>query len=161
MHAFSRGRLRRLAIPLAALAFALLPPAANAATGDVQPLTATADLYDKITARDLDGLARYLPADGFTEFAAGAGTTMRLDRHSFASWFRTDVAIDLHAEHLAVQEFGDTAIVTGLRVGSMTPKGQQPQPTRWALTMVWTRTEGRWLVRHVHLSTFAPAGAGR
>jgi ketosteroid isomerase-like protein len=150
-----RSHLFRLAIPLTCMLLGLLPPASHAAAADTprSPVEATADLYAKISARDLDGVSQYLPAEGFTEFAVGAGKTMRLARQNFAAFFKSDTAIDLHAEGLTAQEFGDTTIVTGMRVGSMTPKGQPLKEERAALTMVWIKTGGRWQVRHVHLST--------
>ena len=88
--------------------------------------------------------------------SAGAGSLIQLARQNFAAFFKSDVAIRLHAENLTAQEYGDTTIVTGLRVGSITPKGQQVKEERSALTMVWVRTEGRWRVRHVHLSAVKP-----
>lgn len=148
----------RLASPLTCVALLLLPHASHAAAaGEARsPIEATADFYKKISARDLDGVSQYLPADGFTEFPVGGGSTIRLARQNFAAFFKSDTAIDLHADNLAAQDFGDTVIVTGLRVGSMTPKGQQVKEERSALTMVWVRSEGRWQVRHVHLSAFKP-----
>jgi ketosteroid isomerase-like protein len=152
-----------LAIPLACVTLAILPSDGKAAPANEtrSPVEATADFYAKISARDLDGVAQYLPAEGFTEFPVGEGKTIRLARQNFAGWFKSDTAIDLHAEHLSAQDFGDTAIVTGWRVGSMTPKGQPVREERAALTMVWVRTAGRWQVRHVHVSAFKPDAAGR
>lgn len=140
------------------MALALLPHASRAAPAidALSPIEATSDFYARISARDLDGVSRYLPADGFTEFGVGAGRTTRLARQNFAAFFKSDTAIDLHAENLTAQEFGDTTIVTGMRVGSMTPKGQPVHEERSALTMVWIRTGGRWQVRHVHLSAVKP-----
>jgi ketosteroid isomerase-like protein len=155
-----------LAIPLTCIALGFLPHDSKAADSTAtnkarSPVEATADFYARISARDLDGVSQYLPAEGFTEFPVGGGTTIRLARQNFEGWFKSDPAIDLHAENLSAQEVGDTAIVTGLRVGSMTPKGQPVKVERAALTMVWVRTDGRWQVRHVHLSTFKPEAGAR
>jgi ketosteroid isomerase-like protein len=151
-----------LAIPLACMALAIPPHDVHAAAGGEagSPVEATADFYAKISARDLDGVSQYLPPDGFTEFGVGAGKLTRLARRNFADFFKSDTAIDLHAENLTAQVFGDTTIVTGFRVGSMTPKGQPVKEERSALTMVWLRTGGHWQVRHVHLSAVKPDAAG-
>jgi ketosteroid isomerase-like protein len=162
MKKFSRTYPTWLAVPLTCMALGILPSHSNAAAPSeaLSPVAATADFYSKISARDLDGVSRYLPADGFTEFGVGAGDTIRLARQNFAAFFNSDTGISLHAEHLSAQEFGDTTIVTGMRVGAITPKGQPIRQERAALTMVWIKTDGRWLVRHVHLSAIKPEAGG-
>ena len=145
------------------MTLALMPHNSNAAAAsDVQsPIEATADLYARISARDLEGVSQYLPAEGFTELPVGGNNIIRLARQNFAAFFQSETAINLHAENLAAQKFGDTTIVTGMRVGSMTPKGQPVMEERPALTMVWVKTGGYWQVRHVHLSPVNPEAAGR
>lgn len=144
-----------LALLLTSVALGIMPldsSAAAAVSGARRPIEASADLYSRISARDLDGVLQYVPAEGFTEVGVGAGETHRLDRHAFETFFKSEPLINLQAVDLAAQEFGDTAIVTGMRVGSITPKGQPVKESRARLTMVWVRTDGRWMLRHVHLS---------
>jgi ketosteroid isomerase-like protein len=162
INSVSRSHAAWLAIPLTCLALAILPGdgKAAAAVETQSPIKATADLYARISARDLDGVSQYLPDAGFSEFGVGASSLTQLARQNFAAFFKSDTAISLHTENLAAQEFGDTTIVTGWRVGSMTPKGQPVKVERAALTMVWVKTDGRWQVRHVHLSAFKPDAVG-
>jgi len=146
MNAFSRRTL------LAGLAVSLAATSATAASEGQRVEAAAADFYARISVRDIEGVSRYLPPGGFTEFGVGAGDVTVLDRHNFEGWFKQEPAIDLRAVDLKVQEYGDTAIVTGKRVGSLTAKGQPRKESQAAETMVWTKSEGRWLLRHVHLS---------
>jgi len=118
---------------------------------------ATTDLYARMSASDLPGVSRYLPADGFTELSGTATAPHRLDASAFAGLFKSGTRVALRAADLQVQDFGDTAVVTGLRVGSITPPGARPVELAAPFTMVWTQDGGRWLLRHVHVSTPAPA----
>ena len=165
MNSFSRSTfLAWLAIPLTSMSLGIMPldSSATAAANDIRlPVEATADLYARISARDLDGVLQYVPAEGFTEVGVGASETHRLDGHAFEAFFKGEHSISLRAVDLAAQEFGDTTIVTGMRVGSITPKGQQVKENRALFTMVWVRADGRWLLRHVHLSAVEPASSVR
>lgn len=152
---FHNTVLNWLAVPLASMALGILPADSSAAAiadGGGVPAEAAADLYSRISARDLEGVLRYVPAEGFTEVGVGASEVHLLDRHAFEAFFKADLAIDLRAVDIAARVFGDAAIVTGMRVGSITPKGQHAQENRALFTMVWLRSDGRWLLRHVHLS---------
>lgn len=149
-----------LAIPLASMVLGIMPLDSSGASipNDIRlPIQATADMYSRISARDLDGVLQYVPPEGFTEVGVGASETHRLDRHAFEAFLKSELAINLRAVGLAVQEFGDMAIVTGMRVGSITPKGEQVKENRALFTMVWIKADGRWLLRHVHLSAVEPA----
>jgi hypothetical protein len=116
------------------------------------PAETSIDLYSDISARNLDGVLQLIPAEGFTEIGVGEGETHRLDKQAFESFFKTDLMINLRAVDVKVQDFGDTAIVTGMRVGSITPRGDQAKEKRHLFTMVWVKVGGRWQLRHVHLS---------
>jgi ketosteroid isomerase-like protein len=135
--------------------------AATAVNDTLLPVEATADLHSRISARDLDGVLQYVPAEGFTEVGVGASEMHRLDRHTFEAFFKGEYTFNLRTSDLAVEEFGDMTIVTGMRVGSITAKGQQVKENRALFTMVWVRADGRWLLRHVHLSEIEPASAVR
>ena len=117
---------------------------------------ATADLYARISANDLSGVARYLPPGGFTELTPDAPAPHRLDGAAFAGLFKSGLRIDLHGADLQQQTLGETAIVTGVRIGSITPPGANPVEMAAPFTMVWTRGDGQWQLRHVHLSTAVP-----
>jgi ketosteroid isomerase-like protein len=117
---------------------------------------ATADLYVRMSANDLSGVARYLPAGGFTELSPDAPAPHRLDAAAFAGLFGSGVHIDLHAADLQQQTLGDAAIVTGVRIGSITPPGAKPVETAAPFTMIWAHSDGQWQLRHVHLSAPVP-----
>jgi ketosteroid isomerase-like protein len=142
---------RRSAIALLA-AFALASPLAHSAQPEVDPAAATADLYARISARDLPGLLRYLPAAGFTEIGPNASAPRTLAPSAFEALFASGLSIALHAEDVRVQRYGDAAIVTGVRVGTIGSKDAPPPGERDPFTMVWTRDANGWRLRHLHLS---------
>jgi len=154
----SRGTTcrRGLGMLLAALATTVsLAGAARAAGAEdaaADPVAATVALYARMSARDLPGVLRLVPADGFTELGPDAAAPHRLAPVAFEGLFRSDLAIALRAEDVEARRFGDVAVVTGTRVGAVGPAAAARQP----FTMVWTREPaGDWRLRHVHLS--APA----
>jgi hypothetical protein len=110
--------------------------AATAVNDTLLPVEATADLHSRISARDLDGVLQYVPAEGFTEVGVGASEMHRLDRHTFEAFFKGEYTFNLRTSDLAVEEFGDMTIVTGMRVGSITAKGQQVKENGALFTMV-------------------------
>ena len=145
--------MRRAALALAlALAGTLARAGAPADARD-----ATADLYARISASDLAGVARYVPPGGFTELQGGASSPHTLDAAAFAGLFKSGARIELRAAALQSQSFGDTAVVTGVRVGSITPPGAPAVDMRAPFTMVWTHGVEGWQLRHVHLSAATPA----
>jgi len=132
-------------------ALALLLGAGLAHAGDAEDaIAATTDLYAKMDRRDL-AVTAYVPAAGFSELAA-TGELHQLDAKAFAGLFASALVIDLHATELKAQAFGDVAIVTGTRTGSVAPAGAAPTVGGNRFTMVWTKADGHWQLRHVHLS---------
>ena len=109
-----------------------------------------------MSANDVAGVARYLPADGFTELGSGPATPHRLDAAAFAGLFKSGARIALRVTDVQVQAVGDAAVVTGVRVGSITPPGGTAVEMAAPVTMVWTQAGAQWQLRHVHLSTPVP-----
>ena len=144
----------------AALSIALACATAFAhAGGPADAREATADLYARISAGDLAGVTRYLPADGFTELQGDAATPHKLDAGAFAGLFKSGARIALRASDVQSRSFGETSVVTGVRLGSITPPGATAVETRTPFTMVWTHAADGWQLRHVHLSAAVPLQA--
>lgn len=139
----------------AALLLAALPLAGHAQATAEAAATAAKDLYLKISARDTSVL-RYVPAAGFSEINSGSDRH-QLDARAFEKLFASPLKIALHAEGVQAETFGNAALVTGTRVGSLTPPGQAPKEARHAFSMLWTLNNGQWQLQHVHLS--APVAA--
>lgn len=127
-------------------------PAAAADAVVVDPIDATADFFAKISAKDLAAVARYLPAEGFTETVPESKALLHLDAKAFEGLFKSGRQIDLRAADLTLQRFGDTALVTGTRLGGIGTADAAPSPGRLAFTMVWTCAASGWQLRHLHLS---------
>lgn len=147
-------RMKRLHCLAALGAMALLhAPMAGAAPDTLaDPAAATADFFAKVSAKDLDAVARYLPAEGFTEIVPESKALLHLDAKAFEGLFKSGRRIDLRVADLRLQRFGDTALVTGTRLGGIGAPDAAPVDSRLAFTMVWTRTPSGWQLRHLHLS---------
>jgi len=110
------------------------------------------DLYVKLDTGDATGFSAYVPAAGFTEFNTDSPALHHLDLAYFKGAMTSGAKIDLHVSDLNVRIFGDAAVATGYRVGSITlPQGQKIDSDQ-CLTMVWIKESGRWKLQHVHLS---------
>jgi len=133
-------------------AVALAASMGRAVADEPDPAASAAGLYASMSARDLPGVLRYVPAEGFTEVGPDATTPRVLAPAAFEALFGSGLVIALRAEDLRVQRFGDAAIVTGVRVGVVGPKGSSSAGERVPFTMVWIREPGGWRLRHVHLS---------
>jgi ketosteroid isomerase-like protein len=142
---------RRALATLAALVLA--SPLVRAAPDAQDPAGAAADFYARMSARDLPGVRRYVPPTGFTEISPDGPTAHVLAPSAFQALFGSDLKIALRAEDLRVQRFGDAAIVTGTRVGTVGAKDALPSEARVPFTTVWTLEPDGWRLRHVHLSS--------
>lgn len=138
---------------VALAAVALAASTAGSAAADADVASAATDLYARMTARDLAGVLRYVPAAGFTEIGPSAPSAHVLKPSAFEALFNSDAVIKLRDEDVNVQRFGGTAVLTGVRVGSVGPKDKPSAELRVPFTMVWTNDNGRWQLRHVHLSS--------
>jgi hypothetical protein len=130
-------------------AVALATSTAGRAAGDVDVASAAVDLYARMTARDLAGVLRYIPVAGFTEIGPSAPSVHVLKPAAFEALIASDAAIKLRAEDVNVQYFGSTAIVTGVRVGSVGPTDKPTTELRAPFTMVWTSDNGSRQLRHI------------
>lgn len=134
-------------------AVALSASTASRAAAEVDLASAATDLYARMTARDLAGVLRYVPTAGFTEIGPSSPSVHVLKPAAFEALFNSDAVIKLRAEEVNVQRFGNTAVVTGVRVGSVGPKDKPSTELRTQFTMVWTSDNGSWQLRHIHLSS--------
>jgi ketosteroid isomerase-like protein len=150
----SPGRRRLIALAAAAGIAGLLRPAtpAVAAGENSGAAAASAALFADMTARDLPGVLRLVPANGFTEIGANSAEVHRLDAKAFEGLFKSGMAISLRMTGMQEQTFGDTAVVTGTRVGGIAPQGALPAEDRQLATLVWSRVGNGWQLRHIHLS---------
>ena len=152
--AWCRRTVAIAALTMAGLATA---PTLPAVAADESAAAASERLFADMSARDLPGVLSLIPTDGFTEISPDSGGVRRLDAEAFEGLFRSGLAIDLRITGLQVQTFGTTAVVTGVRVGSIAPPGTKPVEERQLATLVWSKAGDQWQLRHIHLSA-APAG---
>ncbi len=150
----SKSGWRRCTVAMAALTMASLAaaPTLPATVADESAVAASERLFADMSARDLPGILSLIPADGFTEISPDSNGVQRLDAKAFEGLFKSGLAIDLHITGLQVQALGTAAVVTGVRVGSITPPGTKPVEERQLATLVWSRADSGWQLRHIHLS---------
>jgi hypothetical protein len=137
----------------------LLMACANPACADPasEAMSATRDLYAQLNASNTEAFARYVPAQGFTEYNADKASLNVMTMTYFTAVMKSGVRLDLKAIDLQAQTVGDVVVVTGYRSGTITPPGAAPISSHLQMSFVWSRVGGQWQVRHVHLSP-PPAG---
>lgn len=118
-----------------------------------EAMSATRDLYAQLSALDAKAFARYVPAQGFTEYNADKASLNVMTMAYFTAVMGSGVKLDLRAVDLKAQAFGDVVVVTGYRSGTITPPGAAPIASHHQMSFVWSKEQGQWQVRHVHLST--------
>jgi len=148
-------RHRVLGHPAAALMVACLvgTPVMSAVAEGSDAAAASASLYADMSARNLPGVLRFIPAPGFTEISPDSSQVRRLDAKAFDALFKSQLLIDLHMEGMQVQALGDVTVVTGTRIGSITVPGTVPAEERQLATLVWSMAGDQWKLQHIHLST--------
>jgi Domain of unknown function (DUF4440) len=122
-----------------------------------EAMSATRDLYVQLSTPNPEAFARYVPALGFTEYNADRASVTVMTMAYFTAVMTSGVKLDLKAVDLKAQAFGDVVVVTGYRSGTITPPGAAPIASRQQMSFVWSKEQGQWQVRHVHLSP-APVG---
>jgi len=122
-----------------------------------EAITATQDFFAQMSAENLAGVAAYVAPQGFSETAPETEKLLQLDIKAFETLFKSGRKIDLRASDLQAQAFGDTVIVTGKRVGSITAPGAISVDGRLAFTMIWLKGGGGWQMKHLHLSALPTA----
>lgn len=152
-----RPRHTWIRLLLTALCFTGLLATAAFASDKDDVAAAARSLYTDMDSGNLPGISRLVPPTGFSEITPDSPEVQRLDRSAFAGLFKSGLHIAFRAEDVQVQLFGRTAIVTGVRVGSINKPSDTPVETTNPFTMVWLKSNGGWQVYHVHLSESAKA----
>ena len=115
-------------------------------------------LYQALSAKDAVAFARYIPEQGFSELNPDWRGTRQLSMAVFDRVFASDARIDLRVDEVKIQLLGETASVTGYRVGTIAATSSDQAlavKSRLALSMLWMKSKGGWKIHHVHLSNEA------
>ncbi|MFZ6735648.1 YybH family protein [Undibacterium sp. Ji42W] len=134
------------------LIFSMSIVKAENASGADAVKAASVDFFNSVSQRNLAAVASYLDTEGFTEFVAESDKLLRLDANTFAGLFKSGAQIDLRLVGVQVKATGDAAIVTGTRVGAITPQGAIAVEDKSLITMAWFKKDNAWLLKHIHLS---------
>lgn len=125
------------------------------AAGNADAAAASSALFADMSRRDLPGVLRYIPAEGFTEISPDSNGVQRLDAAAFAGLFKSAMVIDLHMTGMQVQTAGNAAVVTGIRVGAISALGSTPVEGRQLATLIWSKAGTQWQLQHIHLSVLS------
>ena len=132
------------------------------------PATARADDVADVKAAELafnaaqnsgntDGMFKYLQPER-TVFGPSGGrlfegwTAESKERRQAA--FDIGRKIDLSIEDLQVRVYGDTAVSTFYRIGTMKELGGTTRQVHLRISGVWIRQQGEWTLAHRHESPF-------
>lgn len=103
------------------------------------------------------GMARFF-LSGRTIFGPGGGglgvgwTEESLARRQ--AEFDAGRKVDYRIEKLEVRLYGDTAVSTFERVGTVKEVGKAPRESHLRITGVWVKVDGQWKLAHRHESPF-------
>lgn len=115
-------------------------------------------VYSALNAKDADALTELIVGEGYTEYNGSGGPIVLISPQLIREAFDSDASFNYAAEQIDVAVTGQSAIVTGYRVGTYTSPEGQDFPGTLRLSMFWVNDSGKWLLAHVHLS---PTEAGR
>jgi ketosteroid isomerase-like protein len=80
-----------------------------------------------------------------------------LDQQTWEQIFAAGLKFDMRIRYEEIKIFGESAVVTGYLVGSVTNPEVRTQTGTWRYTGVWFKTDQGWQYYHAHLSPLAPA----
>jgi ketosteroid isomerase-like protein len=83
----------------------------------------------------------------------GVGWTEQ-DKQERQAGFDAGRKINYEIREMSVRVYGDTAIATFLRIGSVKNAGEVERPQRLHVTGVWVRQKDGWKLAHRHESLF-------
>jgi ketosteroid isomerase-like protein len=152
-----RSTMRRTAMVATFVAFAVVRPGV-ARADDVADVKAAEVAFNAAqNAGNIDGMFQYfLP--GRTIYSPGGGAlTVGWTAESKArrqADFAAGRKIDYRIEKLEVHVYGDTAVSTFERIGTVKELDGTTRNSHLRISGVWVRQEGHWKLAHRHESPF-------
>jgi len=112
---------------------------------------------DAQNAGDTDGMFKYLLPDR-TVYGSSGGPLVEgwteASKKRRQTEFDAGRKIDLRIEDLKVRIYGDTAISTFYRIGTMKEAGGIVKQVHLRISGMWIRQKGEWKLAHRHESPF-------
>ena len=148
--------MRLISVVVVATALTLF--AARARADDVADVKAAEMAFNAAqNAGNIDGMFKYL-LPGRTVFGPGGGRLFEgwteESRKQRQAGFDAGRKIDLRIEDLQVRMFGDTAVTTFYRIGTVKELNGIAKPTHLRISGVWVRQVEGWKLAHRHESPY-------
>jgi ketosteroid isomerase-like protein len=156
IHSSKRSTKKQFIAMLTGL-LALAALATPARAGDAEDITAAVLAVDAAyNSGNAEIVAQYLHPD-HTRFPSpgvqGAGLLAEgFEKEQLKARFKAGLEVDITTRHLAVDLYGNTAIVTGYNEGTITQPGGTVVREVARFTEVWIKEGGKWLRVHIHSS---------
>ena len=109
-------------------------------------------VYAALNVKDVSALIDLILAEGYTEYGGSGGPVVLISPQLLRDVLTSDVTFNYVAQDLDVSVTGQSAVVTGYRVGSFKSSDGQESAGTFRLSMFWVNDSGKWLLAHVHLS---------
>lgn len=130
----------------------------GAVADDVDDVKAAVLAMDAaLRAGDADAFGQYMHPEQ-TAFVPGEPLIEGLSKdppYSFKFLFFEETKVDVETRHLSVKIYGNTAVVTGYKVGMVASFAGITQVNN-QFTEVWIKQEGKWKRVHSHESPLTP-----
>jgi len=150
--------MKLFAIFVATMAALVSCTSASAKPDDIADVTAAEMAFNAAeNAGDANGMFKYLMPDRTVFGSQGGrlveGWTEESKKRRQAD-FDAGRKIDLRIEELKVRIYGDTAVTTFYRIGTMKEISGNPRQVHNRISGVWVRQNGEWKLAHRHESPF-------
>ncbi len=137
-------------IPILLLGMASLTMTAPDDEDDVK--AAVLELLAAMNAADVEAVAKTKHSDFSVFLYDGTSLAEGFDKNTARAAMEAGLKFDWEIRRLDVKVYGNTAVVTGYNVGTVTlPDGTSLDGPR-RFTEVWTKEEGQWMQVHRHAS---------
>jgi ketosteroid isomerase-like protein len=150
--------MRKATLAVAQIAATILLLASAARADDIADVKAAEVAFNAAqNAGNIDGMFRYFLPGRTIYGSTGGGLTVGWTEESRArrrADFDAGRKIDYRIERLEVRVYGDSAVSTFERIGTVKERDGVTRESHLRISGVWIRRDGEWKLAHRHESPF-------